>query len=106
MQLFGNTGAIPTGIGGGQHSHIGLVMVPALYTTLSAMGYLSPTTPNCTPPGHLTAVEREEVEMIYLRAKGKYNDHNTMQELLKAKIQEAVDGVYIRQLKNKYTGYL
>eukprot|EP00957_Ditylum_brightwellii_P111030 8467445-Ditylum_brightwellii.AAC.1 len=29
-----------------------------------------------------------------------------MQELLKAQLQEAVDDVYIRQLKNKYTGYL
>eukprot|EP00957_Ditylum_brightwellii_P002366 181241-Ditylum_brightwellii.AAC.1 len=29
-----------------------------------------------------------------------------MQELLKAQIQEAVDDVYIRQLTNKYTGYL
>eukprot|EP00957_Ditylum_brightwellii_P150785 11480969-Ditylum_brightwellii.AAC.1 len=66
-------------------------MDPALYTTLSATGYLSPTATNCTPPGNLTAVEREDAERIYLRAKGEYNDHNTMQELLKAQIQEAVD---------------
>eukprot|EP00957_Ditylum_brightwellii_P051483 3903229-Ditylum_brightwellii.AAC.1 len=29
-----------------------------------------------------------------------------MQELLKAQIHEAVDDVYIRQLKNKYIGHL
>eukprot|EP00957_Ditylum_brightwellii_P198469 15125971-Ditylum_brightwellii.AAC.1 len=29
-----------------------------------------------------------------------------MQELLKVQLQEAVDDVYIKQLKNKYTGYL
>ena len=106
MQLYGNAGAIPTGLGGGGHGHIGLVMDPALYTTLSATGYVSPTAPNRTPPGNLTAVEREEAEKIYLKAKGEYDDHNTMQELLKAQIQEAVDDVYTRQLKNKYTGYL
>eukprot|EP00957_Ditylum_brightwellii_P117015 8925566-Ditylum_brightwellii.AAC.1 len=68
--------------------------------------YLAPTVPNCTPPGTLTAVEREETEKIYLKAKGEYDNHNTMQELLKTQIQEDVDDVYIRQLKNKYTGYL
>jgi hypothetical protein len=46
-------------------------------------------------------VEREEAEKIYLKAKGEYDDHNTIQESLKAQIQEAVDDVYIRQLKNK-----
>eukprot|EP00957_Ditylum_brightwellii_P007470 565167-Ditylum_brightwellii.AAC.1 len=29
-----------------------------------------------------------------------------MQELLKVQLQEAVDDVYIRELQNKYTGYL
>eukprot|EP00957_Ditylum_brightwellii_P091719 6983754-Ditylum_brightwellii.AAC.1 len=75
-------------------------MDPALYTTLSSTVYLAPTLPNRTPPGTLTAVEREEVKKIYLKAKGGYDDQNTMQELLKAQLQEAVDDVYIRQLKN------
>eukprot|EP00957_Ditylum_brightwellii_P007393 559876-Ditylum_brightwellii.AAC.1 len=81
-------------------------MDPALYTTLSATVYLALTPPNCTPPGTLAAVEREEAKKIYLKAKGEYDDNNTMQELLKAQLQEAVFDVYIRQLKNKYTGYL
>eukprot|EP00957_Ditylum_brightwellii_P079702 6060224-Ditylum_brightwellii.AAC.1 len=53
--------------------------------------YLAPTLPNRTPPGTLTVVEREEAKKIYLKAKGEYDDYNTMQELLKAQIQEAVD---------------
>eukprot|EP00957_Ditylum_brightwellii_P178919 13628871-Ditylum_brightwellii.AAC.1 len=65
-------------------------MNPALYATLSATSYQAPNLPNCTPPGTLTAVERE-AEKIYLKAKGEYVDHNTMQELLKAQLQEAVD---------------
>eukprot|EP00957_Ditylum_brightwellii_P112177 8552806-Ditylum_brightwellii.AAC.1 len=91
MQLYGNAGAVPTGLGGGQHCHISLVMDPALYTTLSAAVYLAPALPNRTPPGTLTAVEREEANKIYLKAKGEYDDHKTMQELLKAQLQEAVD---------------
>eukprot|EP00957_Ditylum_brightwellii_P078525 5970737-Ditylum_brightwellii.AAC.1 len=91
MQLHGNAGAILTGLGGGRHSHIGLVMDPALYTILSAAVYLAPALPNRTPPGTLTAVEKEEAEKIYLKAKGEYDDYNTMQELLKAQLQEAVD---------------
>eukprot|EP00957_Ditylum_brightwellii_P178510 13598145-Ditylum_brightwellii.AAC.1 len=106
MQLYGNAVAILTGLGGGQHGHIGLVMDPALYTTLSAMEYQAPNLPNRTPPGTLTVVEKEEAKKIYLKAKEEYDDHNTMQELLKAQLQEAVDDVYIRQLKSKYNRYL
>eukprot|EP00957_Ditylum_brightwellii_P047853 3634496-Ditylum_brightwellii.AAC.1 len=54
MQLYGNAGAIPTGLGGGRHNQIGLVMDPALYATLLAMPYQAPNLPNCTPPGGLT----------------------------------------------------
>eukprot|EP00957_Ditylum_brightwellii_P188632 14360403-Ditylum_brightwellii.AAC.1 len=75
-------------------------MDPALYATLSATPYQAPNLPNRTPPGTLTVVEREEAKNIYLKAKGEYDDHNTMQELLKAQVQEAVDDVYTRQLKN------
>eukprot|EP00957_Ditylum_brightwellii_P054274 4111303-Ditylum_brightwellii.AAC.1 len=91
MQLYSNAGASLTGLGGRQHGHISLVMDPALYTVLSATVYLAPTLPNCTPPGTLTVVEREEAKKIYLKAKGEYDDHNTIQELLKAQLQEAVD---------------
>eukprot|EP00957_Ditylum_brightwellii_P081455 6196203-Ditylum_brightwellii.AAC.1 len=91
MQLYGNAGAIPTGLGGGRHGHIGLVMDPALYTTLLATLYQAPNLPNRTLPGNLTAIEREETKKKYLKAKWEYDDHNTMQELLKAQLQEAVD---------------
>eukprot|EP00957_Ditylum_brightwellii_P117420 8955901-Ditylum_brightwellii.AAC.1 len=37
MQLYSNAGTIPTGLSGERYGHIGLVMDPALYTTLSAM---------------------------------------------------------------------
>eukprot|EP00957_Ditylum_brightwellii_P149536 11387602-Ditylum_brightwellii.AAC.1 len=70
------------------------------------MSYQAPNLPNCPPPGTLTAVEREEVKKIYLKVKGEYDDHNTMQNVLKAHLQEAVVGAYIRQLKNKYARYL
>eukprot|EP00957_Ditylum_brightwellii_P200182 15260184-Ditylum_brightwellii.AAC.1 len=75
-------------------------MDPALYATLSATQYIAPIAPTRTPPGGLTAVEQEEAEKIYLKAKGEYDDHNTMQESFKAQVQEAVDDVYTRQLKN------
>eukprot|EP00957_Ditylum_brightwellii_P116078 8855035-Ditylum_brightwellii.AAC.1 len=80
VQLYGNAGAILTGLGGGQHGHTGLVMDPALYATLLAMLYQAPNLPNRTPPGRLKALEREEAEKIYLKAKGEYDNHSTMQE--------------------------
>jgi hypothetical protein len=33
--MYGNTALLPTTLGGGQHDHVGLIMTPILYPTLS-----------------------------------------------------------------------
>eukprot|EP00957_Ditylum_brightwellii_P153161 11658147-Ditylum_brightwellii.AAC.1 len=37
QQLYKNAATIPLSLGGGAHGHIGLVMEPTLYSSLSAM---------------------------------------------------------------------
>jgi hypothetical protein len=39
--MYGNAASLPTSLGGGQHSHIGLIMTPILYAT-AADGEKSP----------------------------------------------------------------
>eukprot|EP00957_Ditylum_brightwellii_P044009 3340070-Ditylum_brightwellii.AAC.1 len=86
MQFYGNAGTIMTGLGGGQHGHIGLVMDPAYNATLLVTLYQDLNLPNHTSTGILAVVEREEAKKIYLKAKGEYDDNNIMQELLKAQV--------------------
>eukprot|EP00957_Ditylum_brightwellii_P016183 1217560-Ditylum_brightwellii.AAC.1 len=42
QQLYKNAATIPSSLRGGAHGHIGLVMKPTLYSSLSATAYNSP----------------------------------------------------------------
>ena len=41
-ELFANAAVIPTTLGGGQHGHLGLIIQPALYETLSETPFMIP----------------------------------------------------------------
>jgi hypothetical protein len=40
--MYGNAASLPTTLGGGQHGHVGLIMTPILYATLSDTDILQP----------------------------------------------------------------
>jgi hypothetical protein len=43
--MYGNAASLPTTLTGGQHGHVGLIMTPILYATLSGTNYESPDDP-------------------------------------------------------------
>eukprot|EP00957_Ditylum_brightwellii_P197795 15068073-Ditylum_brightwellii.AAC.1 len=43
QQLYENAATIPSSLGGGARGHIGLAMEPALYSSLSATAYNTPS---------------------------------------------------------------
>ena len=47
--LYTSTATIPTTEGGGTHGHIGLIMKPELYSTLSETPYTVPVDPGPIP---------------------------------------------------------
>ena len=47
--LYGNAASLPTSLGGGHHGHIGLIMTPELFATLSPTPYQNPADPGITP---------------------------------------------------------
>ena len=47
--LYGYVASLPTTSGGGAHGHIGLIMTPALYLTLTAAPYVVPLDPGILP---------------------------------------------------------
>ena len=56
QQLYKNTATISSSLGGGAHGHIGLVVEPTLYSSLSAMAYDAPSAPTRTTlPGNATS---------------------------------------------------
>ena len=106
--LYGNSASLPTTLGGGQHGHIRIIMIPQLYTTLANTPYESPPDPGITP-NHATgasAAIRKTDFLVHKEERRIYENHQTMEDALKSIIIDAVDEVYISKLRNKYTGYL
>ena len=106
--LYDNAASLPTTLGGGQHGHIGIIMTPQLYTTLAKTPCKGPTDPGITPI-HATGASAAIRQTDFLEHKEErriYDNHHTMEDALKSIIIDAVDEVYIGELRNKYTGYL
>eukprot|EP00957_Ditylum_brightwellii_P069135 5249734-Ditylum_brightwellii.AAC.1 len=66
QQLYENAATIPSSLGGGAHGHIGLVMEPTLYSSLSATAYNAPSAPTRTTlPGNATSQVRYDEDNRY-----------------------------------------
>ena len=107
--LYGNAVALPTTLGGGQHGHIGLIMTPLLYTTLSPTPYVAPNDPGTSPPvlpNNATVGRRETTRLDHKEALRIFQNNNTMDDVLKTQIIDSIHDPYICEMRNKYTGYL
>lgn len=106
--LYGNAATLETTLGGGNHGHIGLIMKPQLYATLSGTPYAAPNDPGATPtiPHGATATQREQARMDHAVLRKIYENHANMDVALKTLLLEAVEECYVNELRNRYTGYL
>jgi hypothetical protein len=109
--LYGNAASLSTTLGGRQHGHIGLIMTPILYATLSNTPYTNPadpgTTPNYAPAGvRETTAQREAHQSQHKEAQRIYENHQNMHDALKSQVIDTINDTYLCELRNKYTGYL
>ena len=47
--LYANAATLPTTLGGGKHGHMGLIMDPTVYATISSTPYVIPQNPGDPP---------------------------------------------------------
>jgi len=106
--LYGNAASLTTTLGGGGHGHIGLIMSPPLYATLTATPYISPDDPGALPiiPPAATTPAREQIRIIHKEQRHIFDNHHNMDDALKAQVIDTINDTYICELRNKYTGYL
>jgi hypothetical protein len=110
--LYGNAATLATTLGGGQHGHIGLIMTPILYSTLTATPYTQPIDPGPTPlplANNASTALRETGRINHKEALHIYdnnNNNNIMDNTLKAQIIDTISDTYLCKMRNKYTGYL
>jgi hypothetical protein len=108
QMLYGNAASLQSPLGGGQHGHIGIIMSTVLYATLSNQQYDTPADPGLppVPPARATGAIIEENRISYASERKIYDNHTNMDDALKSQIIDAVNDVYLSEVRNKYTGYL
>ena len=106
--LYGNAASLTTSLGGGAHGHIGQIMSAALYATLSNTPYEAPPDPGANPTHAIgaSAEVRQTNFQNHKELRRIFDNHQSMEDALKAAIIDAVDDTYIGELRDKYTGYL
>eukprot|EP00957_Ditylum_brightwellii_P066356 5037111-Ditylum_brightwellii.AAC.1 len=100
MELYANAASVSTTLGGGVHGHIGLVVDMSLHSVLSTTMYAAPTQPT------RATLVATMVERQYTNKKSIHDNHNAAEEAVKTQIQDAIDGIYLHQLKNKFIRYM
>ena len=108
QMLYANAVTLPTTMGGGTHGHIGLIMKPALCSTLSEISYEIPLDPGPIPiyaPGS-SGLARQQITNEFEESKRIFENHYNMDLALKALIIEAVDAVHLEEKRDRYSGFL
>ena len=94
-ELYTNAATLASKLGGGQHGHIGMVMKPALYATLSATPYINPPEPPETAPLDPAQlymdVHRQQIRDNHALQVKTFQEHNNMDAALQQLLTEAVD---------------
>ncbi len=106
--LYGNAASLATTLGGGAHGHIGNIMTPPLYVTLTATPYELPMDTGALPiiPAGAAKTVREQLRAEHLENRRVFYNHHNMDDALKAQVIDTIQDPYLSEMRNKYTGYL
>jgi hypothetical protein len=106
--LYGNAASLATTLGGGAHGHIGNIMTPPLYATLTETPYELPDDPGPLPviPAGATKTVREQIRAEHNENRRVFDNHHNMDGALKTQVIDTIQDTYLSEMRNKYTGYL
>jgi len=105
--VYGNAATLPTTLGRGNLGHIGFVMRPGLYATISPVPFVMPPNPGpaaVIPHGTATAA-REQMRDDHKEERRIYDNIVNCDNACKKQVLNAVDETYTIELNNRYTGY-
>ena len=103
-ELKANATLVTSESGGGEHGHVGLILFPAEYASISSIPYTRPLHPRTLfiPPGtpqHATTTTKEQhTEELLL-----YQETVDLENSLQKQITEAVENDYLEELRDRTT---
>jgi hypothetical protein len=108
-QLKINAATIPTLRGGGTHGYLAIVVSDAIYAQISQVAFVLPTNPGAhpaipqAPPP--TASTQNEMVRIHAERLREFREYSTLQLALRRTLVAAIDGIYLRSLRDPHIGY-
>ena len=103
-QLQANAQSVSSDLGGGAHGHLGLVLTPTEYATVSDIAYTMPAHPgSLTIPRNTDAVEAVRRRDAHQERIRKFREATDVQKALIRQIVASIDGHYIDELRNATT---
>ena len=106
--LCANTATITTPQGGGHHRHIRIIMKLNLYKNLMNTVCTNPHDPGLYPtiPTKSTVALWDQIKNQHDEGQRIYENTGKMDEALNNQVIDAVKEIYLKESKNKYTGFL
>jgi hypothetical protein len=105
--LYKEAARVPSTLGGGACGHLGLVMDPALYASISATAWVTPVLPvlapfqaNATGPFMAAATQRYKTELK------QYNEVKNLDLALTRLLSGSLDAVYLGPLDQPFVGLI
>ena len=108
-ELIAIAASIPTGLGGGNHGHAGLIVDAAKYLTMAGHAFTAPPNPGIYPAGlaaNAAAGTRARAEAEHKEDVAQYEIFKGVEQALKDIIQEAVEHDYLLEIEDDTLGFL
>ena len=104
--LYANAAAIPSTQGGGNHGHLGMIMDPVVYATLSPVAWVNPPQPVMPPLGAMTAAQISEANRRFAEESKAHIEAQNLDKALIRLISQAISEIYLKPIYQPYVGLL
>ena len=106
-KLKANAASIPSTLGGGMNGLLGLMLGPATYQAFTGRMFAAPQDPGATPniPANTTVANTNRLVHQHAADLKTYQEYTRTDNTLKQQILNAYDDIYLRDLRNRHTGY-
>jgi hypothetical protein len=106
-QIYANAASV-TSQRGVPHGHLGQIMTPETYLTVTATPYNNPPNPGPLPPRPAAVFppKWEDTKAAHKRASDEYNTSNNFDKEIKQQIVRAIkDPIFLKPIENHITGF-
>jgi hypothetical protein len=106
-QCYANASGVESQ-GGGIHGHLGQIMTPGTYLTVTATPYNSPPNPGPFPPRPAAVLPQqwEDTKAAHKRQLDEFTTANNFDKAIKQHIVKAIkDPIFLKPLENHITGF-